>query len=250
MKPVYTWLLFDADHTILDFDAAEAHALEAVCTELAGEFRSEWVEAYHRINKGLWALLEKGEISSAELRVKRFADFQAEIGIEGDSAVFSTRYLHHLQEGNYVIPGARELLESLAPDFRMAVITNGIRDTQKRRFEVTGLGPFFEHIIISEDAGVPKPHTGFFDYALSAWAIIAGRPCWSSATVFPAISKEPTTRASPAAGTIPMGKRPATSPLPTSSSANFPILRALSTGIRKSSWRTVRGRRAHGNPVA
>jgi FMN phosphatase YigB (HAD superfamily) len=61
MKPVYTWLLFDADHTILDFDAAEAHALKAVCTELAGEFRSEWVEAYHRINKGLWALLEKGE---------------------------------------------------------------------------------------------------------------------------------------------------------------------------------------------
>jgi YjjG family noncanonical pyrimidine nucleotidase len=168
MKPVYTWLLFDADHTILDFDAAEAHALKAVCTELAGEFRSEWVEAYHRINKGLWALLEKGKISSAELRVKRFADFQAEIGIEGDSAVFSTRYLHHLQEGNYVIPGARELLESLAPDFRMAVITNGIRDTQKRRFEVTGLGPFFEHIIISEDAGVPKPHTGFFDYALRA----------------------------------------------------------------------------------
>jgi YjjG family noncanonical pyrimidine nucleotidase len=165
MKPVYTWLLFDADHTILDFDAAEAHALEAVCTELAGEFRSEWVEAYHRINKGLWALLEKGKISSAELRVKRFADFQAEIGIEGDSAVFSTRYLHHLQEGNYVIPGARELMESLAPDFRMAVITNGIRDTQKRRFEVTGLGSFFEHIIISEDAGVPKPHTGFFDYA-------------------------------------------------------------------------------------
>ncbi len=167
VKAQYSWLLFDADHTILDFDAAEAHALETVCRELAGEWDDSWAVLYHTINRELWADLEKGVISSAKLRVERFARFQRNANISGDPNTYSARYLELLQEGNFVIDGSRELLERIAPDFKMAVITNGIRDTQLRRFEVTGLGKYFEHIVISEDAGAPKPHAQFFDYALN-----------------------------------------------------------------------------------
>jgi YjjG family noncanonical pyrimidine nucleotidase len=166
MTPIYDWLLFDADHTILDFDSSEAYALEAVCREVAGEFRQEWAPLYHEINKALWADLQEGRISSQVLRVERFARFASCAGIDADAQAFSSRYLKHLQEGNFVIGGARELLDRLAPDFRMAVVTNGIRETQLRRMEVTGLGRYFEHIIISEEAGAHKPMIEFFDHAL------------------------------------------------------------------------------------
>ena len=50
----YYCILFDADNTLLDFDAAERKALAETLTEYGIEPSSETVQKYREINEGLW----------------------------------------------------------------------------------------------------------------------------------------------------------------------------------------------------
>lgn len=50
---------------------------------------------------------------------------------------------------------------------RTAIITNGIKQTQHSRIGRSSLANSFEHIIVSEETGYSKPHTGIFDYAFN-----------------------------------------------------------------------------------
>ena len=63
----YKFLLFDLDHTLLDFDAAEDVAL----TELLAEARVDDIEAYKDfyipMNKALWDDLALKKISKKDL---------------------------------------------------------------------------------------------------------------------------------------------------------------------------------------
>ena len=54
----YYCILFDADNTLLDFDAAERKALAETLTEYGIEPSSETVQKYREINEGLWRQLE------------------------------------------------------------------------------------------------------------------------------------------------------------------------------------------------
>src|SRR5699024_5099559 len=63
----YYCILFDADNTLLDFDAAEAKALAETLVHYGIEPDSQTVETYRRINAGLWQQLEKGQIRREKL---------------------------------------------------------------------------------------------------------------------------------------------------------------------------------------
>ena len=65
-----------------------------------------------------------------------------------------------------LIPGAIELLEYLRPSYRMFILSNGFREVQFLKLSNAGLAPYFERMILSEDAQIQKPHKGIFDYAL------------------------------------------------------------------------------------
>ena len=59
-----------------------------------------------------------------------------------------------------------ELLEHLRPHYKMYILSNGFREVQSLKLENSGLAPYFDGIVLSEDAKVQKPHPGIFDYAL------------------------------------------------------------------------------------
>ena len=59
-----------------------------------------------------------------------------------------------------------ELLEYLQPRYRMHILSNGFREVQYKKIENSGLKPYFDKIILSEDAGINKPHPDMFTYAL------------------------------------------------------------------------------------
>lgn len=166
MNTRYTWLLFDADGTVLDYEAAETHALRTAVESWGYTISAGLRDRYHRINSGLWALLEKGEITSAELRVKRFKVLADEMGWEMDAEEFSRRYLEELARGGYMVDGAREMLSRLSQRYKMAIITNGIRDVQYGRLDDAGIRDLFIEVVISEDAGTAKPASGYFDYMI------------------------------------------------------------------------------------
>ena len=160
----YSWLLFDADGTLLDYEAAERRALKTAVESFGHDITDEIRKDYHRINSGFWAMLEKGEITSGELRVRRFEVLAREYGWTMDAGAFSDRYLAELGRSGPMIPGARKMLDSLPAGSKKVIITNGIKDVQYGRLNDAGISSLFEEIVISEEAGVAKPAAGFFDH--------------------------------------------------------------------------------------
>ncbi len=48
----------------------------------------------------------------------------------------------------------------------MHILSNGFREVQYKKIENSGLMPYFDRIVLSEDAGINKPHADMFTYAL------------------------------------------------------------------------------------
>ena len=48
----------------------------------------------------------------------------------------------------------------------MYILSNGFREVQDKKLRNSGLAPYFTRMILSEDAGIQKPHKGIFDFAL------------------------------------------------------------------------------------
>lgn len=162
----YEVILFDVDDTLFDFPKAEAHALSSSFEEFGiQDTDATIVSQYHSINKQLWNEYEQGLITPAELKVERFNRLISSNNLQLNADDFSSRFLNYLGEGAFLLEGAAELCNSLCGQCRLAVITNGFREVQLARIQKGGIAVCFEHIIVSEETGYQKPHTGIFDYA-------------------------------------------------------------------------------------
>jgi len=176
----YSVLLLDADGTLFDYDQAEGYALETTCGELGLDYAPERdLPVYRRINAEMWRAFERGEIDPGTLSIERFRRFLDAVGANGaagnggaradggaDPATMADRYLGHLAEGSFLIPGALDVVRELASLARLAVITNGLSRVQRSRFSGSGLSEYVEHLVISDEVGSQKPEPGIFDVAL------------------------------------------------------------------------------------
>ena len=61
---------------------------------------------------------------------------------------------------------AMEVLKYLQDKYALHLITNGFAEVQWLKIEHSGLKPFFEHIIISEEVGTQKPAKEIFEIAM------------------------------------------------------------------------------------
>ncbi|MBE9916954.1 noncanonical pyrimidine nucleotidase, YjjG family [Paenibacillus donghaensis] len=165
----YKWILLDLDETLFDFKMSESRALSYVLSSMNLDPEDTAItDCYNRINHGLWQELEQGKIRSAELRVERFRRFCLEQGLSEDAGLISDRYIQSLSEQSFVLAGALELCQYLKDNgYRMAVVTNGIKQVQFGRINRSELKDFFEAVIVSEDTGYQKPHPGIFEHAFS-----------------------------------------------------------------------------------
>ena len=163
----YKYLLFDADGTLLDYNQSETYALKEAFKMFQVDLQDYQLEKYKIINAQLWAELEKGTISSIELRVKRFEILFQELNLNIDAVLFSKKYLEALGQSDFLIEGTIELLNSLKEKFELVIITNGIKEVQNSRLQKTKLDKYFNNVIISEEAGVAKPDRKFFDYTMN-----------------------------------------------------------------------------------
>ncbi len=160
----YTTLLFDIDHTLLDFDATERAALRQLFEDEQLEWTDEREARYRTINQSLWKALERGEVTRDEVITSRFVTFFAEQGRTVDGSRMDTRYRTYLSQGTELIEGAIELLDALKGKYQLYVVTNGVAATQRARLTGSGLAPYFDGIFVSEETGYQKPMAAFFDY--------------------------------------------------------------------------------------
>jgi 2-haloacid dehalogenase len=159
----YSWLLFDADGTLFDYNKAESTALRDVFRSFDFGFTPECALAYREINDRYWRDFELGLIDQKSLRSQRFSELLDSLELEADPELFSRKYLEFLSMGTYLIDGVEEVLDALHPLFDMAILTNGLQDVQRPRFTRSSIGSYFKVWIISEEVGFAKPDPAIFD---------------------------------------------------------------------------------------
>ncbi|MEA3335018.1 MAG: YjjG family noncanonical pyrimidine nucleotidase [Chloroflexota bacterium] len=161
----YTWLLFDIDGTLFDYDRAESTALRLAFDESGMPFEPVYLNAYRTINGEIWQEFERGEITSQAIKSQRFARFFDAIGVSFDPLAFGTTYLWCLAQQATLIDGAEETIRRLHDRYRLFLLTNGLKEVQRERLARSTLKDYFEGIVISDEVGVSKPDGRIFDIA-------------------------------------------------------------------------------------
>ena len=163
----YEFLLFDADHTLFDFNKSEYFALKGALDFYSLPSSDEVIERYSVINIKYWKMLERGEIDKKSLMLARFVEFAKEYGFEDKAQGLSDLYMSNLAHQAQLFDGALEMVEKLSKKYRLFIITNGVKSTQDGRFGISPITKYFEKIFISEVIGFEKPHKEFFNAVAS-----------------------------------------------------------------------------------
>ena len=167
-------IFFDLDHTLWDFDRNaeetllelyDRHALKSKGLSSAQTF----IAAYTENNHALWAKYHRGEITKSHLRAQRFNKTFIELGIEPDEipVAFEEDYVALSPTKTNLFDGTEKVLQYLQKKYIMHIISNGFKETTLMKMERSGLNPYFQNVIISEDVGVNKPDRAIFEHALS-----------------------------------------------------------------------------------
>lgn len=162
----YQYILFDADNTLFDFDAAQRLALFETL-EISGiKPLEEYLESYNRINLIWWKRLERAEVRHDRLGVGRFEDFLEQNMLSGDPSAMNDLYRKHLGQHGIMLPGAYETIQALYGKCQLYIITNGMAVTQHSRFDSSPLRFMINDIFISQEIGAEKPSAQYFELVL------------------------------------------------------------------------------------
>lgn len=163
----YQWLFFDADDTLFDYERSEALALARTFQRHGISFEPASLETYRRIDQEQWRALEKGLVTLDVLKVRRFELLFKAIGVTQPASAFSSVYLDYLAECSELVDGAYETLDVLRQQYRMAILTNGLKTVQRSRLAHSTIREHIADIIISEEIGFAKPAREFFEAAFT-----------------------------------------------------------------------------------
>ena len=171
----YKHIFFDLDHTLWDFETNSRKALERIFEEeKLAERGVISFESFHRryqpINDRYWARYHNQIVTKEQLRVGRFYDTLKEFGVEDPvlAETMAQNYLDISPTMTGLFADAVEVLKYLQDKkYKLHLITNGFAEAQWKKIENSGLKPFFEHIIISEEVGTQKPDKAIFEIAMT-----------------------------------------------------------------------------------
>jgi putative hydrolase of the HAD superfamily len=165
-----TDVFFDLDHTLWDFEKNSALAFETVFKQQNLDIdMSEFLPIYIPMNREYWERYRKDEISQKELRFGRLKDTfdLLKFDIDDDSiVVLSEQYIRYLPSFNHLFDGTIEILEYLRVKYNLHIITNGFAEVQDNKLNNSYITHYFKTITNSEMAGVKKPNSLIFEFAL------------------------------------------------------------------------------------
>lgn len=163
----YQIIIFDADETLFDFKKAEREAFKNTILEFNIDYdENHHFKLYKEINSAIWRELEKGLISQKELKIERFKRLSDRLDAKFDEFEFARSYMKHLSRASFLYDDSVALVESLNKDYRLTMITNGLKDVQDNRIRKSIIAKYFEDIVISEEIKVSKPDPRIFEHAL------------------------------------------------------------------------------------
>jgi 2-haloacid dehalogenase len=163
----FSTILIDLDRTVLDFDTTEALSIEKTFTHFGLPFSKQILQLYISNNFKYWKLYEMGQLTTAQVDIKRFEDTFATMGVTCDIASLSNYYQRCLDAGYELCPNAVEMLQFVKQHFKVYAVTNGAITTQKLRLAGSGIDKYFDGLFISDEIGYSKPQKEFFDHVLA-----------------------------------------------------------------------------------
>ena len=165
----YDVLLFDLDDTLLDFAVAEKSALRRAFEGVGYPYEEEkHLPLYQHHNRASWAAFEAGEIDLETLKTGRFQKFCDAVSPALDPNLFRRFFVMYLGESADSIAGAPRVVQALSKQYRLALITNGLKDVQRARLKRWELAVHFPVVVISDEIGAKKPDVEFFEHTLSS----------------------------------------------------------------------------------
>ncbi|MBQ8658019.1 MAG: HAD family hydrolase [Clostridia bacterium] len=175
----YQAVVFDADHTLLDYKADEISALKRLFLSLGLAVSGEALEWCHSLSERAWTEAGLYEVESERIQREYHALYKSHVTrifeefFEKYPCTVSPRragelFLEELCVGGNTLPFAEQTLASLSAKtggaYRVCVATNGLERIQLGRLE--GLKRYCEEIFISERLGSIKPTAAFFEKML------------------------------------------------------------------------------------
>lgn len=164
----YEIIIFDADETLFDFEKSEKDALKNTILEFNIEYDENYhLKVYKEINNAIWKELEDGLITQKKLKVERFKRLSDRLKAEFDEVQFTKAYTKHLSNASFLYDDSITIVENLHKDYRLSMITNGLKDVQDNRIRKSIIAKYFEDIVVSEEVDVAKPDPKIFEHALN-----------------------------------------------------------------------------------
>ncbi|GAA1390161.1 HAD family hydrolase [Luteococcus peritonei] len=163
-------IVFDIDGTLMDHAEAARAALAGWVVSLGQSMTTEIAMAWEAAERRHFTAWREGEISFAEQRRRRLREVLPLLGQPvGDDDQLDRVFAHYLRryEAAWLpYPDVRECLERLrVASRRLAVLSNGAAEQQRRKLKSIGVASFFSEVFTPDRLGVAKPHPEAFQRA-------------------------------------------------------------------------------------
>ncbi|WP_158056151.1 HAD family hydrolase [Halorussus halophilus] len=158
-------ILFDLDGTLVDYERPPTELLDHA-------FRRAGVEPFFEIGDYLDRFHEHTgpNVSIDEVRARCFEAIAESYGrdpeVSREIAEIYAAERDHSQVAP--LPGAHDLLETLASEYRLGLVTNGPPGMQTTKLEAAGLTDYFEELVFAGHDTAAKPEAEPFEVALNA----------------------------------------------------------------------------------
>ena len=171
----YKVILFDADHTVIDYLEDEKAVLRELLPTLGIEPTEETVCECDEISNETWDNAGLNKVSSPyiqqeyhRLYVEHTEDmFKAlfqKYPSNADPKATGLRFLKMLERPSILCEGAEEVLSARAGKYTIGIATNAISALQRPRLQA--IERWIDRIYISEEVGFIKPLPQFFTHIL------------------------------------------------------------------------------------
>ncbi len=170
----YTHVFFDLDNTLWDFKNNSRLAMQNSFDHFNLRDQNlsfdDFFEVYSKHNHALWDGYRNNEVSKIDLIYRRFKDTFKELGVEGViPEKINDFYFDEMPKQKTLYPGALETLQYLKDKrYQMFIITNGFKEVQHKKIQISGLEPFFKKVFTSEEIKTPKPGKDIFEFAITS----------------------------------------------------------------------------------
>ena len=170
----YKNLIFDADHTLINYTADERDALKRIFKEIGLEFTDEMLDRCHYLSEFTWT--ETGLYDVANERIQKeyhilykthlellFTRIFSEFPSDFPPLKAGEMLLKYLEDGENSLEGAEQTLQVLKEQkgYQIYIATNGLTSIQTGRLK--RFAPYIDGLFISEEIKRIKPNPLFFE---------------------------------------------------------------------------------------